>query len=190
RSYVEALDISLAILSDASFAERFFGDDANYSRLWKEEIGYGRIYSYVKKALDLAELGDEADEVIATKRNLKNLLSDAVHSDESGAFRSWAISPLGWPDMISTEPHGVISFHAANHVAALTSETYRFLSIFIKCLMLEKLHDMHKFSRDTDESKLFFAHFMAFQEIIHEYELADGIDILADGHIPEEGWHS
>ena len=188
RSYIETLDILLAILSDEYFSENFFGEEADYEELWKTEIGYGKVYAYVRNAMELAGLGEEANAHIVRRKNLKNLLSSSVHGDDTGAFRSWAISPLGWPDMISTEPHGVISFHAANHAVAISSETYRFVVIFLKCLMAGRLDSMHEFSKDSEDHQRFIAHFFVLQEIMHEFELPNGEEIIAKGHVVSEDW--
>lgn len=174
RSYFESLDVLTAILSDKEFAERHFEiEDSN--KFWSEKVGYGKINSYVKKALLKANMSGHINEFLASRRVLKNALSAAVHSDSGGAFRSWAVPAIGKPGMISDEPHGVVSFHSESHFTALSSETYRFLSIFANLLMMNELEGMHKFSKSSEDSKLFMSYLFVFQE----YMFADKEDIYA-----------
>lgn len=190
RSYLESIDISIAIFIDKEFASRFFEDDADYERLWKSKIGYGKIYQYTKTAFEHAGYSDsEAQRHIEMRKKLKNLLSSSVHCDESGAFRSMAVSPIGFPDLISIEPHGVVSFHTANHMNSLVNETHQFLGIIINCIISDKFLHIHDFREASKEKHSFFLHAMAFQELINKYELKDGASIMAPGHVPEEDWY-
>lgn len=189
RSYLESIDISIAIFIDKEFAGRFFEDDANYDQLWKSKIGFGKIYQYIRKAFEHAGFSDsEAHEHIEMRKNLKNLLSSSVHCDESGAFRSLAVSPVGYPDLVSLEPHGVVSYHTANHMHVLVSETYKFLGIIINCIISGKFLHIHDFDKASEEKNLFFTHAIAFQDLVHSHELEDGGSIIAPGHVPEKDW--
>lgn len=181
RNYLESLDVSLACLVDHEFSELLSGDDhGDFASLWKSSIGYGKIYEYVRTACQLAGLSDEeTEEHIRYRKEQKTLLSSSVHSDDSGAFRSMVPPPLGYPGMVSTEPHGVISFHTANHAAAVISETLKYLSLVLKVLLSENAPNGFDLPRDGEHMQTFFAHFFAFQEIYHRHELPDGKEIVA-----------
>lgn len=181
RNYLESLDISLACLVDHEFAVQLFSDDhVDFDTLWKSSIGYGKVYQYVRTAFHLAGLpNEEAEEHIQYRKAQKTLLSSSVHGDDAGAFRSMAPPPLGYPDMLSTEPHGVVSVHTANHVAAVISETYKHLSLMLKILISENAPAEFDLPREGANMQTFFAHFFSFQEIYYRHELPDGDEIIA-----------
>lgn len=181
RNYFESLDISTACLVDSEFAKSLFGDErADFDILWKEKIGYGKVYKYIMAAFELAGIPqEEAEDHIRIRKAQKSLLSESVHADGSGAFRSMAPPPLGYPDMVSTEPHGVISFHTANHAAEVISETLKYLSLVIKVFISEKLQPTFNLPRDGENMHTLFSHYLAFQEIFYRYDLPDGEKIIA-----------
>lgn len=188
RNYLESLDISLACLVDHEFAVQLFGGDVDFDSFWKSSIGYGKVYQYIRTAVLLAGLSDEeAEEHIEYRKAQKTLLSSSVHGDDAGAFRSMAPPPLGYPDMLSTEPHGVVSAHTANHVAAVIGETYKHLSLVLKILMSEDGPAEFDLPREGVNMQTFFAHFFAFQEIYYQHELPDGDKIIAPDYSTAHG---
>lgn len=188
RNYFESLDISLACLADHKFAIQLFGDDVDFDSLWKSSIGYGKVYQYVRTAVLRAGLSDEeAEEHIRYRKAQKTLLSSAVHGDDAGAFRSMAPPPLGYPDMLSTEPHGVISTHTANHIAAVIGETYKHLSLVLKILMAEDAPTEFDLPREGANMQTFFAHFFVFQDLYYAHELPDGDEIIAPDYSTVHG---
>jgi hypothetical protein len=181
RNYLETLDISLACLVDKEFAINFWNDGDNESEsFWKEKIGYGKIYHYVRKACKLADLLDEEIEAhIEMRKAQKTLLSSSVHSDSNGAFRSMMPPPLGYPDMLSVKPHGVISLHTANHAAAIIHETFKHIVILLNIICANKTLPEFKFPQPEKIFDTFFVQFFAFQEIYHRHELLDSSEIFA-----------
>ncbi|MCG2577979.1 hypothetical protein LZ012_13365 [Dechloromonas sp. XY25] len=181
RNYLEILDISVACLGDHEFAIQLFGDDGvDFDSLWKSSIGFGKVYQYIRKAFQLAGLSDdEAAEHIQYRKAQKTLLSSSVHGDDAGAFRSMVIPLLGYPDMLSMEPHGVVSVHTANHVAAVISETFKHISLVLKILISKSAPAEFDLPREGVNMHTFFAHFFSFQEIYFQHELPDGDDIIA-----------
>lgn len=181
RNYFESLDVSLACLVDHEFSALLSGEESvDFESLWKKNIGYGKVYQYIKTACELAGLSEEEiDEHIQFRKEQKTLLSSSVHCDHPGAFRSMAPPPLGYPGMVSTEPHGVISFHTANHAAAIISETIKYLSLVLKILISGNTPNGFDLTRDGEHRDSFLSHFFAFQEIYHRHKLPDGNEIIA-----------
>lgn len=181
RSYLESLDLALVCLADKALSDAYFGDDADFESFWKTHIAYGRIYPHLEKAYSLAGFDQSTiRQKIAMRKEQKTLLSGAVHGDESGAFRSLVVPPLGYPEMLSLEPHGVISFHTANHVAAVINETYEYCSAVMKIMISDP--DVLYSPRSKSLRQNFAMHFFAFQEELHARELQDGSEILAPDH--------
>ncbi|HSP31009.1 MAG TPA: hypothetical protein VLO13_03225 [Halomonas sp.] len=179
RNYLEALDVSIACLIDQEFSLQFFGDDQiDFDALWNRSIGYGKVYKYLRTACQIAGLSEEEiEEHIQRRKALKTNLSSSVHGDASGAFRSMVPPLLGYPDMVSTEPHGVISIHTANHAAAVINETLQYLSIVVKILLSEKAPEAFDLQRKGKKAHTFFTQFFAFQEIYNRHDLPDGDEI-------------
>lgn len=185
RSYLESLDISLACLMDKEFSERYLSDNSeDYNQLWRNELGYGKSYNYVRRALSAAGLPEEAiEEHIQLRKYIKNVFSGAVHCDESGAFRSLAIPPLGYPDMLSLDPHGVISIHTANHCAFIIHETFKHYSLMIKLMTSQNSPDVLHFDDiENVDLQTFLANAIAFQEIYEDIQLEEGDLIVAKGY--------
>lgn len=181
RNYLESLDMSLACLVDDEFATQLAGDEgADFDAFWKRCIGYGKVYQYLRKACELAGFSEkEADEYIQYRKELKSILSSSVHSDHPGAFRSMAPPPLGYPDMVSTEPHGIVNVHTADHAAAVIGETFKYLSLVSKILFFGSHQHNFDLAPDGVNVHTFFAHFFSFQEIYYRHDLPCGDEIIA-----------
>jgi len=184
RNFIESLEISLAILIDEDFANDFFGDDGiEFNILWKNKIGYGKIYKYIKQALKLANISDnDSNNYIQQHKNIKNTLSSSVHADEAGAFFSMLVPILGYPDMYSLTKHGVISYHTPNHINMLIHEIHSFFGIFINCFINNKIKFLNDISKDNPDLKAFFDYAILFQDILTKYDLPDGNDIVAEDY--------
>jgi hypothetical protein len=184
RSYLETLDLALACIGDAGFAEAYSADDADTDSFWREQVGYGRIYTHVAKAMRLAELdADLVEEKIARRRSQKTVLSRTVHADFGSAFRSWAPPPLGYPGMVSTAPHGVANTNTANHSALLIVETYEYCSTVMKIMTAGAANEVLDRPKGKRQLQKYAMHFFTFQDLLHEWELRDGREILAPDHV-------
>ena len=181
RNLIESLEISLAILVDVNFANNFMSENSmEYDSLWKNHIGYGKIYKYIKQVHDLADLSmKDAEDYIERHKEIKNLLSSSVHADETGAFRSMVIPILGYPDMFSLEKHGAVSYHTANHISMIIHEIYNYIGLFINCLIKKKIEFLNEIPKDNLDLKLFLEYAIVFQEIYMKYDLEDGEKIIA-----------
>lgn len=189
RNFLESMDISIACLVDGEFATRFFGDDhIEFDSLWKSDIGYGKIYERLRVAGKWAGLpADEVEGHVQNRKAHKTVLSSSVHGDEAGAFRSMLPPVLGYPEMLSTEPHGVISVHTANHIAMVVGETLKYVSWVLKILLSEDEPPEFNLPREGANMQTFFAHFFAFQDIYYRHNLPDGDDIVAPDYSATHG---
>jgi hypothetical protein len=121
----------------------------------------------------------ETEEHIRSRKALKTTLSSSVHGDDSGAFRSMYPPLLGYPGMLSMEPHGVINIHTANHAAVIIGETLKYISLVMKILMSENAPSEFDLHHQGKNAQMFFAHFISFQEVYYQHDLPDGDDIVA-----------
>lgn len=148
-------------------------------RFGKDASGMGRCTN-LRKACELAGLSEkEADEYIQYRKELKSILSSSVHSDHPGAFRSMAPPPLGYPNRVSTEPHGIVNVHTADHAAAVIGETFKYLSLVSKILFFGSHQHNFDLAPDGVNVHTFFAHFFSFQEIYYRHDLPCGDEIIA-----------
>ncbi len=185
RNYLEALDILFAIIVDENFAAEFFPNDSQkFNDLWKNKIGYGKIYEYIRAIYKLAEMPlESAEECIKIRKEQKNILSGSVHADTVGAFLSHTVPVLGYPDLFAMNSHGVISVHTVNHIKLLINETYQYISIILKCLFSNKLKHIDCFIQEHDILDPFLAQSLAFQEILMKHDLEDAEDIIAKDYM-------
>lgn len=184
RSYLEALDISVAIFISTDFAEHFFNQDKDTDKLWKNEIGYGKINNYLREAYERLDIpNSEIEDHINKRKAQKKLLSGTVHCDASSALRNWAIQPLGYLDHVSLNPHGILSNHTPNHMVFLINETYEFIGLFLKSLFTGNYNHIHNFQQETIERSTFIRHFFAFQDFLTNNSFDDGYHIVIDTEI-------
>lgn len=186
RNFLESMDISMACLVNREFAARFFGDDhIEFDSLWKSDIAYGKIYEHLRIAGKWAGVSDDEIEVHIQNRKIhKTVLSSSVHGDNAGALRSMIPPLLGYPELISREPHGVISMHTADHIAFVVSETLKYISWILKILLSEDAP--HEFDLPCEGANMqtFFAHFFALQDVYYRHDLPAGDDIVAPDYSP------
>lgn len=189
RNFLESIDISLACIVDGDFATRFFGDDQiEFDSLWKSDIGYGKIYERLRIAGKWAGIPDEEIEGHIQHRKVhKTVLSSSVHGDAAGGLRSMLPPLLGYPEMLSTKPHGVISAHTANHMAMVIGEALKYASWVLKILMSKDAPSEFGLPREGRNMQTFLAHFLAFQDVYYRYELPDGNDIIAPDYLATRG---
>lgn len=190
RSYLESIDIALACVVDADFANAYADFEGDQDDLWKNQIGYGRIYKQIEKAMSLANMNEAMIvEKIARRRTQKTSLSRSIHGDFSSAFRSLAPSPLGYPDMISLDPHGVISVNTADHTALLIIETYEYCSVLMRLMLLGTSAEVLNRPKAKRQLRSYSVHFFTFQELVCECEFKSGSEIVAPDyvHASDEG---
>ena len=183
RNYLEALDISVACFISSDFSERLSGEDSlDFDKLWPKEIAYGKIYKFLEEACKIAGHPDDSiEEHIKIRKEIKSILSASVHSDDFGAFRSMAPTPLGMPEMISTMPHGVINNHAPSHISMVIGETFKYLTLIINCMMSKDFKNFHRLDFDGPLHQSFISSFAAFQELISEIDLPETIETPSRG---------
>lgn len=185
RNYFETLDILFAIIVDKNFADEFFPDNSNgFDDLWKNKIGYGKIYEYTREIYKLAgKTTEDAEEHIKIRREQKNVLSASVHADTAGAFLSHNMPVLGYPDLFAMNSHGVISVHTVNHIKSLINETYKYIGIILKCLFSDKLKHIDCFIQESEIIDPFLVQSLTFQEIFMKYDLEEAENIVAKDYI-------
>lgn len=189
RNFLESIDISIACLVDGEFATSFFGDNSiEFNSLWKSDIGCGKIYERLRIAGKWAGLpDDEIEGHIQSRKTYKTVLSSSVHGDDAGAFRSMAPPLLGYPEMLSSEPHGVISLHTANHIAMVIGEALKYVSWVLKILLSKDAPAEFDLPGEGANMQTFFAHFFTFQDVYHRHNLPDGDDIVAPDYSATHG---
>lgn len=187
RCYFESLDLGLACLGDPSFADGYNSDE-DPEAFWRDHIGYGRIYRYLAHTLKLAGIDQESiDEKIERRRRQKTFLSNSVHCDATSSFRSWAPSPLGYPDMVSLALHGVANVHTANHIASVVIETYEYCASVMKLVAADVASGVLNRTGAKRERAAYAVHFFALQELLQNHRFQDGAEVLApDYAIPSE----
>lgn len=187
RNYFESLDISVALFVDAEFAAKYSEENLEFGKLWQKEIAYGKVYHYTYKAFEAAGFSVESAESHVKKRKeSKNILSASVHCDDSGAFRSMAVPPLGYPGLICDQHHGVISYHTVNHIINLIDETHLFLGIIINCIVSGNFTHIIRYSKSSEEQDSLMSYVSAFQEMVSNHSLECSDSVLADGYVPTE----
>jgi hypothetical protein len=180
RSYLESIDLALACLGDATFAAAYAADNVDADAFWREQVGYGRIYKRIRHAMELANIDQASiEEKIDRRRQQKAFLSRSTHVDFSSSFRSWAPSPLGYPGMVSLDPHGVISAHTANHMACVVVETYEYCATVMKIMTSDAASDVLNRPRARKRLALYSAHFFTLQAMLQDHQFEDGLSIVA-----------
>jgi hypothetical protein len=125
RVFFEDIEITMATAVDPQFATSFM--DAEASNLfWSKNVGYGKIYPYVEKFLQLGKQGQAISaEHISHHKAMKSFLSEHVHPSMGSAFRlvvpvslehpgRFANRPLGWFGKGS----GTLCLHIAEEIQA------------------------------------------------------------------------
>src|SRR5699024_10797443 len=104
--------------------------------------------------------------------------------DDNGSFRSMTPPPLGYPDMVSLEPHGVLSVHTPNHLVSITNECLFYLSLLTR-LSIKGISSgiLNRREHQTELNK-FLLNYFVFQEAYYEFDLKDGHEIIATDHDP------
>jgi len=170
----------LICLADEAFALAYSGENTDYDKFWNSHIAYGKLYPHLRRAMISAGIDEETvSEKIERRRRMKTILSAAVHVDHTGAFRSWAPPALGYPDMVSLEPHGVVSVHTANHAAAVIADTYEYCATVMRLMGTAKAEEVLNRPKARRQLNAYSAHFFALQEMVRDTELVDGDDIVA-----------
>lgn len=190
RSYVDALDLALVCLADKAFALVYSGEDTDYDKFWNSHVAYGKLYPHLRRVMISAGIDEETvNEKIERRRRMKTILSAAVHVGHAGAFRSWGPPALGYPDMVSLEPHGAVSVHTANHAAAVIADTYEYCATVMRLMTMGKTEEVLNRPKARRELTAYSVHFFAFQAMVRDTELVDGDDIVADDYSDMKNKH-
>lgn len=106
RVFFEDIELTMATAVDPQFATNFM--DAETSNLfWAKNIGYGKIYPYVERFLQLGKQGKAISaEHVSHHKAMKSFLSEHVHPSMGSAFRLVAPVSLEHPGLFANRPMG------------------------------------------------------------------------------------
>lgn len=175
RSFLETLDLTLALITDDDLSSRFLGgDDADENHadaFWKNYISGGKLEPRIRKALQVANIGEETKNIIFEfRKSSKKTLSSSVHSSIDSAFRSFYVPSLASPGLLTKSVFG--------HVSILSPELLSFMirAIYLYCFPILLLCRSEnppkafagKYSAEKDENASRI--FLALDEIMRTYD--------------------
>jgi hypothetical protein len=135
RSFVDGVELAMAIAEDPSFAISY-SDAEDGLNFWKKHIGFGRIYGKVERFLRRTVGSEkEASEYIARHRAVKNALSGHVHIAPYSSFRSGAVPSITHPGLFHIGGLGSLSIHMPMLCWLIADETQIFASCCINAFV-------------------------------------------------------
>lgn len=135
RSFVDGVELAMAIAEDPSFAVAYSEAEDNLA-FWKKRIGFGQIYSTVERfLLRTGGSATEASQHIARHKAVKNALSGHVHIAPYSALRSGLIPSISHPGMFHIGELGCLSTHMPQLCMLIAEETHTFAACCINAFI-------------------------------------------------------
>lgn len=136
RFFIDDVELAMALAADPEFAIQYFNAEDG-AAFWKNNIGYGKIYTRVERFLELGGgTIEQVREHIDLHRSMKNALSGHVHTDSFSSFRSGAVPSLSHPGMLHVGQIGALSAHLPRLCLLVANEAHVFsascINLFIR----------------------------------------------------------
>lgn len=113
RVFIEDLEIAMAMAIDETFSNLYTTAPSS-DEFWKKYIGYGRIYSFVRRFLELGGgTKEKIESTLERHKTTKAFLSQHIHPDTSSAFRSAFPPDISRPGVLLVRPLGNIGTNIA-----------------------------------------------------------------------------
>ncbi|PPQ47385.1 hypothetical protein C5G87_18925 [Paenibacillus peoriae] len=170
RSFVETVDLMIVSLLDKDFSDQYFAEEVDGNKFWKQNIAYGRIYKRIEKIIETAGIDEEEREnFLKHRREIKSILSSAVHSSLSSAFRSMFIPSIRHSGKLSTSILGHVSAHSQSHLSFIIMDIYYFSSIFMHLLISDHLLMVSQNIKNNTDFQSVAASFYILQDLVTEH---------------------
>lgn len=170
RSFVETIDLTIVSLLDKDFSDQYSAEELDEDEFWKKNIAYGRIYKKIDTIIESAGIDEEErDRFLNHRREIKSVLSSAVHSSTTSAFRSMFIPSLKHSGKLSTSVLGHVSVHSPSHLGLIITNIYYFGSIFMKLLTSDQLPIFSESVKNSSDFQSISASFFLLQDLVTEH---------------------
>jgi hypothetical protein len=135
RVFFEDIEIAMGLAIDPEFAIAY-SNSTQDDRFWSGHIGYGKIYSKVRKFLEAGRSEPvHVDGKLAHHKELKAFLSGHIHPTNSSALRAAFPPELNEPGMLVKRPLGSLGTNLRPLCLAIADEVQVFsaccINIFI-----------------------------------------------------------
>jgi hypothetical protein len=138
RTFLDDLEVATVAVDDPEFAATYMTEDRNHDEadFWKNNIGYGRIYSRLEKAMrSIGVTKRDAKRRIKYHQKVKNVLSSYVHPSPAPTFRSLAAPSWAHPGMIAMKTLGHTTMHMPNLCMFVAGQSHMFAGAMMNQIM-------------------------------------------------------
>jgi hypothetical protein len=100
RSFIETMEIALAIIDDEELGKEYMSENITYSskKFWENKVAYGKINEPIKKTLIRANYNsEEIERFMNIKSDSKKVLSNSLHSSIGSVLQVYATPSLKYP---------------------------------------------------------------------------------------------
>lgn len=169
RTFVEDLEIAMALALDASLCEAYSHDD-NQVGFWNKSIGYGRVYDKMERfLLECGATQEHATAAVQHHREIKTFCSNSTHGGMTSSLRS-AFSPsLVEPDMFHHLSLGALSANSPKLCLFIAQESQMFAGSIVRSITGKSPLHLFRSYQPTSELLDAIAAAYVLQELVVRY---------------------
>lgn len=134
RSFLEDIEVTMAILIDGDFADAY--TDPNIQDFWSKYIGYGKIKKHINEFISRA--GNDEDQIrfqLQRHRELKTYLSSYVHANFHSSLSTAFPQVVDRPGLFKAFPLGAFEYSMVPLCLAVSEIVHHFSACFINIMI-------------------------------------------------------
>ena len=170
RTFIENIEIAMALALDAATCEAFAHTTDTYS-FWNKHIGYGRVYEQMLQYAVACDVEDaRAKQHVERHKEAKKLFSDSTHGGRNSSIFT-AFSPsLTNSDEVHFMSLGSHTYHTRFLSLFVAQETQAFAGSMVKGTMSRNPLHLYKGFKPTGRFMNAAASAHVLQELLGRYE--------------------